>query len=102
MAGKPDLKPHDLRHSFATRLLERGVNLRVIQELLGHSDVCTTQIYAEVAGNHLEDAINALNKECERKKPRYKANWAVMPDNYEIEMPDGTVIEIGARSDKRR
>lgn len=99
--GKPDLKPHDLRHSFATRSLERGVNLRVIQELLGHSDVSTTQIYAEVAGNHLEDAINTLNQETARRKPRYKADWAAMPENYEIEMPDGTIIEVGDRADKR-
>ena len=39
LAGKSEMKPHDLRHAFATRLLERGVNIRVIQELMGHSKV---------------------------------------------------------------
>ena len=62
LAGKPDLKPHDLRHAFATRLLERGVPLRMVQELMGHSSVDTTQTYMAVTGRHLEEAINSLNK----------------------------------------
>ena len=62
LAGKPEMKPHDLRHAFATRLLERGVNIRVVQELLGHSNVNTTQGYTAVVGRHLEEAIKALNQ----------------------------------------
>ena len=71
-AGVPAdrVTPHVLRHAFATHLLQGGADLRVIQTLLGHADVGTTEIYTHVLDDHLKDLVLTRHPLATRTKPR--------------------------------
>jgi site-specific recombinase XerD len=93
-AGVKDVHTHSLRHKFATNLLEQGTNIRVVQDLMGHDNLNTTQVYLSVTDKAKTDAINRLDQ-------RKGINEQDKPTTIKTQDSDAQLIINPAQNDAR-
>jgi integrase/recombinase XerD len=63
---RKNVSPHTFRHSFATHLIESGADLRAVQEMLGHAQITTTEIYTHLDGRFLKDQVSKFHPRSEK------------------------------------
>ncbi len=85
-AGLNDIHTHSLRHKYATDLLESGANLRAVQQLLGHSDLATTQVYLAITDESLRDAVNGLDKTVKQGRGDVRAPETIYRTTLEMSL----------------
>lgn len=78
-AGYEDFHAHLIRHKFAIDLLERGADLKVVQELLGHENLSTTQVYLAVTSERMREAINLLEGSKKKREAPYDPTAGITP-----------------------
>jgi len=78
-AGDEEFHAHSSRHKFATDLLERGADLKVVQELLGHENLSATQVYLAVTSQRMREAVNRLEGSKKKKEVPYDPTDGISP-----------------------
>jgi integrase len=94
-AGVTDIHTHSLRHKFATNLLETGTNLKVLQDLLGHENLNTTEVYLSISNKQRSEAINRLDEAKDNK-----LNGLTSTRNQELESQTELTISPGPFDEK--